>query len=99
MWMVDPELLCREHLLGEHNELHKIYGCLKIGRSLKGYFDKGFIELQSLEKRHKELVDEMLRRKYNHNSPLQFECKHKFGKVDVKKNIEELRRRCERCLG
>lgn len=23
MWMIDPKLLCRKHLLGEHNEIHK----------------------------------------------------------------------------
>jgi len=23
MWMIDPSLLCRKHLLGEHNEIHK----------------------------------------------------------------------------
>ena len=23
MWMIDPTLLCRKHLLGEHGELHK----------------------------------------------------------------------------
>jgi hypothetical protein len=23
MWMIDPVLLCRKHLLGEHGEIHK----------------------------------------------------------------------------
>jgi len=23
MWMVEPKLLCKKHLLGEHNEIHK----------------------------------------------------------------------------
>ena len=28
-WMVDPRLLCRKHLLGEHVENHMFIGTLK----------------------------------------------------------------------
>lgn len=29
MWCVNPHSLCREHLLGEHNELHKLVGGIR----------------------------------------------------------------------
>lgn len=28
MWMVDPKIMCRKHLLGEHLELHMLAGCI-----------------------------------------------------------------------
>lgn len=40
MWMVPPELMCRQHLLGEHVELHMFVGAINKGTSvvtLPGY--------------------------------------------------------------
>jgi hypothetical protein len=70
MWMCDPRILCRQHLLGEHNELHLLVGSIKKGRSVSGYIQNNCIELLSLVSRHKDLVKEMEKRNYIHRSPL-----------------------------
>jgi hypothetical protein len=97
-WMVDPKCLCRQHLLGEHNESHSFLGCIKKGTSLKGYISKGLVEVDKIQKRHDELAEEMIRRGYNHKSPL--DCCNLLweeGCVDSEQNIEELKRRCPEC--
>ncbi len=73
IWDVKPERLCRSHLLGEHRELHAIWMILTQGK--KGYSNhpetlrwKG--KLKALYLRHDKLVGEMIKRGYNHNSPL-----------------------------
>ena len=99
MWMVDPKILCRQHLLGEHNELHKLVGSIRKSKSLKGYLDQNIIEPESIIERHTELVWEMLRRGYNHQSPLP-----KFDitdipktKVSIDKSYDDLFNRCSAC--
>ena len=73
IWDLDPSILCRQHLLGEHRELHAIWAVLTEDR--KGYARhpetlrwKG--RLAALYVRHEALVTEMERRGYNHASPL-----------------------------
>ena len=73
IWDLPPALLCRQHLLGEHNELHGLWTILTEGRS--GYAQhpetlrwRG--KLAALYNRHDLLVMEMTRRGYNHRSPL-----------------------------
>lgn len=73
IWDVEPEKLCRKHLLGEHRELHALWTILSENR--KGYRNhpetKRWVgKLAALYKRHDLLVEEMGKRKYNHNSPL-----------------------------
>jgi hypothetical protein len=68
--MVDPAIMCRQHLLGEHKEIHMLVGSIRKGKSLNGYLERGLIEPQGIEKRHEEIVREMLARGYNHKSPL-----------------------------
>jgi hypothetical protein len=97
-WMVDPKLLCQKHLLGEHVESHMFIGTLKKGKSLKGYIDKGLVEVHNIQKRHDILADEMKRRGMNHNSPLEEFPLYVSGVVDSKENLEELKRRCPYCL-
>ena len=69
MWMVDPRLMCRSHLLGEHKELHMLVGSVRIGRSLRGHIERGQFELASLPARHAALAAEIERRNWNHMSP------------------------------
>jgi hypothetical protein len=69
MWMIDPKYMCRKHLLGEHVEIHMIIGAIKKNKNLQGFFDKKLIEINSIITRHDELVFEMIKRGYNHNSP------------------------------
>jgi hypothetical protein len=73
IWDLPPRLLCRQHLLGEHRELHAIWTVLT--RNRKGYSRhpetlrwKGC--LRALFRRHEALVLEMARRGYDHQSPL-----------------------------
>jgi len=73
VWDLGPETLCRNHLLGEHRELHAIWSILTEGR--KGYARhsetlrwKG--KLRALYGRHGALVREMTRRGYKHKTPL-----------------------------
>jgi hypothetical protein len=73
IWDVPPERLCRQHLLGEHRELHALWTILTVGKS--GYTRhpetvrwRG--KLAALHARHERLVTEMTRRGYRHASPL-----------------------------
>lgn len=73
IWDIPPPKLCRQHLLGEHRELHAIWSVLVNNK--KGYSRhpetlrwKG--KLAALYLRHESLVSEMERRGYSHGSPL-----------------------------
>jgi hypothetical protein len=73
IWDVDPKILCRKHLLGEHRELHAIW--VVISQNKKGYSHhpetKRWVgKLSALYERHELQVFEMKRRGYKHNSPL-----------------------------
>jgi hypothetical protein len=74
IWDISPKKLCRNHLLGEHRELHAIWSVLVNGK--KGYAHhpetlrwKG--KLKALYGRHDALVVEMSNRGYRHRSPLE----------------------------
>ncbi len=73
IWDIPPEKLCRNHLLGEHNELHAIWNILTQDR--KGYSNHPETKrwrgkLRALFLVHEEIVKEMAARGYNHKSPL-----------------------------
>jgi hypothetical protein len=97
MWMVNPKTMCRQHLLGEHVECHMFVGTIKRGKSIKGYLDKGLLEIHNLQKRHEDLVEEMQRRGYKHKSPLLFSSSIKSGKINSKENVIQLNSRCQKC--
>ena len=98
MWKVEPNKLCRKHLLGEHAEMHMFAGTIRAGKSVQGYLDKGLVELRAILPRHERLKAEMLKRGYRHASPLQaIPVQPNLGKVDVASNYRELRRRCSDC--
>ncbi len=96
MWMVNPKIMCRQHLLGEHVEIHMFVGTLSRGKSVKGYLEKGLLEVHNLYWRHEELVEEMKRRGTAHHGR-EMEICRKAGAIDRKKNLEELLKRCSRC--
>ncbi len=75
--MINPEKMCKQHILGEHRELHALKGsikrtkpdhenCEKHRKNLITLAKEGLIELNSLKERHENLV------KYldNHKSPI-----------------------------
>jgi Pyrimidine dimer DNA glycosylase len=66
MWMVDPEVLCRRHLLGEHVELHMAAAWIAKDRSVAGWAESNCLEPLSIGRRHAELAEEMGRRGYRH---------------------------------
>jgi len=73
IWDISPDRLCRNHLLGEHQELHALWSILT--KNKKGYCHhpetirwKG--KLKALYIRHEKLVEEMQKRGYNHKTAL-----------------------------
>ena len=73
IWDVAPDKLCRNHLLGEHRELHALWSILT--KKKKGYSHhpetlrwKG--KLKALYQRHDLLIKELVHRGYSHKSPL-----------------------------
>lgn len=73
IWDLPPRQLCRQHLLGEHRELHAIWSI--ITRNRKGYAEHPETKrwrgkLRALYARHAALVEEMNRRGYHHYTDL-----------------------------
>jgi hypothetical protein len=98
MWLTDPQKMCRKHLLGEHVELHMLAGCLNKNKNIRGFIESGFVDPTLLRQRHDRLVIEMIRRGYNHCSPIEgLPAKLEKGDIDPAANRIELCRRCEQC--
>ncbi len=75
IWDIEPKYLCRKHLLGEHRELHGLWNILTKHDGVGGYSKhpetlRWVGKLNLLYRRHQELVFEMIKRGYNHHSPL-----------------------------
>lgn len=73
IWDISPTLLCRQHLLGEHRELHAIWSV--ITEKKKGYSKhpetiRWVGKLKALYNRHQALVQEIRKRGYIHKSDL-----------------------------
>ena len=73
IWDLPPRALCRQHLLGEHRELHALWVVLTQKR--KGYSHHPETKrwrgrLRALYHRHTGLVEEMTHRGYRHRTPL-----------------------------
>jgi superfamily II DNA or RNA helicase len=101
MWLVNPKLMCRKHLLGEHVECHMFLGSIKHNHKLSNYLKNGLLDATKLKERHDELAKEILNRGYKHNSPLpditeEEKIKYK-GSIDIDANMNELARRCPIC--
>lgn len=105
MWMVEPRWMCRQHLLGEHKEIHQLVGSIKKGRSIEGHLKKRQVEPANTFPRHEQLVKEMERRGYKHNSPFpnDFSVPMKcvvdpIAFVDKDKSLQDLMSRCSNCM-
>lgn len=73
IWDLPPSDLCRQHLLGEHRELHAIW--VVISKERAGYAhhpetNRWRGRLRALYRRHTALVTEMRQRGYRHQSGL-----------------------------
>jgi hypothetical protein len=104
MWMIDPMLLCRQHLLGEHAEIHKFRHNFVKQHSIDGRLSPVVqIEPIEMERRHNDLAAEMVRRGYKHQSPYSLPdlsyLSHDqvFAKVDREESRRELCKRCNSC--
>lgn len=101
MWKIAPELLCDQHLLGEHNELHQIVGTIRkhphSEAILEGHAREGQIETSAIQSRHDDLVEEMESRDMNHLSPMEYNDELDIGEVDPEVSLEVLYSRCEEC--
>lgn len=99
MWCLPPPILCRNHFLGEHKELHQLAGSLRKGKlgAIIGHAERGQVETRLLFLRHEELVQELSRRGYNHRSPLNPFPVPDLGRVDILSNLDDLIHRCIEC--
>lgn len=104
MWGVNPIILCNKHLLGEHGEIHKHrHNFVKQHKITKRIYPVVQIESENMEIRHNELVNEMLRRKFNHQSPYSLpdlsylSDNERYAKIDVNNSIDDLINRCNDC--
>lgn len=103
MWMINPRMLCRKHLLEEHGDIHKHRHNFVKKHNMSGR--KGQIFPLLMKERHDLLAEEMLRRGYEHESPYeQPDVSYLPGDVltcipDIDWNIKDLSSRCDECAG
>lgn len=105
MWMVDPDILCHRHLLGEHLECHMFYGSILKKMRLDGYIRNNLFEPLSLAERHDELAREMEKRNMKHRSPLIIDPTKLlylqdilYYRINREKSLSDLLARCQDCL-
>lgn len=103
-WMINPRIHCTNHLNGAHCECHVVYGTIKARKRIHGYIKSNCIELTNLLKYHEILVEEMLRRNGNHNSPLDtlpdlsyLSNEEICYKIDRQQSLDLLLDRCPIC--
>lgn len=101
MWLADPEIMCRQHLVGEHAELHQLVGTITNhphGEAiLNGHAKQGNIDTSLIESRHSALVDELRRRGHDHDSPLPAFADPDVGSIDIASTRTDLAERCSDC--
>jgi len=104
MYMVNPILMCDQNLRGEHYEFHKHRHIFVRHYRIDGRISPIVqIEPESMQARHDELVEEMLRRGMKHNSPyVQPDLSYlpdwqRYAKVDLAYNLRDLAGRCAAC--
>jgi len=73
VWDLDPRILCRQHLLAEHRELHAVWAILTEDK--RGYRNHPETKrwegrLAALYARHEAQTKEMATRGYRHAPPL-----------------------------
>jgi len=104
MWAVNPKVMCTQHLLGEHREMHQVQGMVESYEHAKavmeGLAGSNAIDTTRIKERHDELVEEMLRRGYDgHSTPMESvdDTTGGVGDVDEDESLQLLLRRCPDC--
>jgi len=103
MWMVNPQLMCNKHLLGEHGELHKFLHNWVKHHKIDGRISGNAMEPLAYKSRHDILSGEMLQRGMNHRSPLEqpdfsyLPVEQQNYRVDKEQSLLLLHTRCEAC--
>lgn len=87
VWDIPCTLLCRNHLLGEHRELHAIHSILVNHKTKSSYYkhpetQRWIGKLGALWLRHQEQAEELYRRGYKHNSPIDVGYNFQFARQD-----------------
>ena len=86
--------------------MHMFLGALKKGTSVDGYLKNNLFEPRSLYQRHKDLADEMIKRGYNHKSPLyEIDCtwildlpqEQQYWEINRNEALKDLLDRCPEC--
>ena len=104
MWMLNPKIMCHNHLAGEWRELFTIVDHLQRKRKVDKYITNNCLELQSIQERYVELKKEKKRRKHKKfkQLPLDYDIsylpqEHQEYKVDTEASLKDLLSRCEKC--
>ena len=84
-WSVPVTTLCRQHLLGEHVEVHTMWSALRRGH------------LAALHARHEALAAEIASRGWNHRSPLLTDDIEDWGSTSTPPRIAGDVPVCDRC--
>lgn len=97
IWAVPVSELDRQHLLGEHAELHCIIGAL-LGKykAYRNHPETRRFEnrIEQLYYRHADQVAEMQKRGYHHNSPLlNSNQPYSFSAIEYFRDHQELAKR------
>ena len=107
MWIgVHPKEFYRQHLLGLHGELHKFLPSWKKQTRIDGRITDNQMECGTYRERHNEVADEMIRRGFNHKSPLDqpdfsylplTQQQFRVQPAGVMSNRRKLATRCREC--
>lgn len=107
MWMCDPKILCRKHLLAEHAECHMFLGTLLKHKKIDGYINNDLLQPKSLYHRHSLLATEISNRGYSHRTPVKkseiweaikyLPFNYIRHKINRQKSLEILISRCSSC--
>jgi hypothetical protein len=100
MWMIDPTLMCNQHLLGEHGEIHKHRHNFEKKHNMTGRMAfPSQIDPHIQEERHNIIAKEMVKRGMNHKSPyIQPDTSYlPKAEIDLEYNIVDLYCRCPGC--
>lgn len=99
MWGLPADVLCKDHFLGEHREMHLIEGAVKNKHNLDGYLLRSLINPRMVAIRHDELVRELIRRGYQHHTPIDHELfrELEYKPLDIEYVMQDLFGRCWQC--